>query len=373
MKTNISQFISKKIDINTNIIWFEKSNKYIIVDDFINNLILNKINSYLYPISKDLKNNKINSSDLQHIENDLKELLEDCNTQRLKKETKNILKENESFEFQSLFTFNSRTVKVEYENESLKELIEPKFIHLKSNNKENLLFKIFAKNKKLYLFKENLFLGEWDSSEMHEFQGKVSMELTSFFHNKKDEDWTAVFHGSTLYRDNNSLMLTGDSGSGKSSLSAILMANGYSLIADDFSPMDINCIHYNFPSAISVKEGFFYKAGKIFGSFNQLDKFYIDEIKGNVKYLPANNNNNNNLILSANCSKVINVKFGKDLKNEIKQVNKGVSLQKILPDAWISNEKKHAKSFIRWIKSSVFYDLTYNDDKKVLQMINNIF
>ena len=34
---------------------------------------------------------------------------------------------------------------------------------------------------------------------------------------------------------------------------------------------------------------------------------------------------------------------------------------------------QHAKSFIKWVKSSVFYDLTYNDDKKVLQMINNIF
>ena len=111
MILNFSQFISEKIDFNTNIIWFEKSNKYIIVDDFINNLILNKINSSLYPINKDLKNNKINSSDLQHIENDLKELLKDCNTPRLKKQSKNNLKENRSLKFQSLFTFNNRTIK----------------------------------------------------------------------------------------------------------------------------------------------------------------------------------------------------------------------------------------------------------------------
>ena len=372
MIINFSQFISEKIDLNTNIIWFEKSNKYIIVDDFINNLILNKINSSLYPINKGLKKtNKINSSNLQHIENDLKELLKDCNTPTLKKETKNIIKENKSLEFESLFTFNNRTVKVEYENESLKELIEPKFIHLKTNNKENLLFKVLTKNKKLLLFKENLFLGEWDSTEMHEFQGKVSMELTSFFHNKKNKDWTAVFHGSTLYKDNNSLMLTGDSGSGKSSLSAMLMANNFSLIADDFSPMDINSIHYNFPSAISLKEGFFSTAERLFSSFNQLEKYYINEIKGNVKYLA--DNNENDLILSTNCSKVINVKFGKDLKNEIKQINKGISLQKILPDAWVSNEKTHAKSFIRWIKSSIFYELTYSDNNKAIQMINNIF
>ena len=77
---------------------------------------------------------------------------------------------------------------------------------------------------------------------MHEFQGKISMELTSFFHNMQESEWTAVFHGSTLSKMNNSLMLTGESGNGKSSLSTILMANNFSLIADDFSPNRLEAV-----------------------------------------------------------------------------------------------------------------------------------
>jgi len=43
MNSDFSNFISEKIDSNTNIIWFEKSNKYIVLNDTINILLLNKL------------------------------------------------------------------------------------------------------------------------------------------------------------------------------------------------------------------------------------------------------------------------------------------------------------------------------------------
>ena len=69
---------------------------------------------------------------------------------------------------------------------------------------------------------------------------------------------------------------------------------------------------------------------------------------------------------------VFNVKFGIDLQNEIKEVNKGSALNKILPDSWISNNMVHAKSFINWVKATNFYDLTYNNDEEIIKMINKI-
>ena len=69
---------------------------------------------------------------------------------------------------------------------------------------------------------------------------------------------------------------------------------------------------------------------------------------------------------------VFNVKFGIDLQNEIKEVNKGTALNKILPDSWISNNTKHAKNFIKWVKATKFYDLTYNNDEEIIKMINKI-
>ena len=78
------------------------------------------------------------------------------------------------------------------------------------------------------------------------------------------------------------------------------------------------------------------------------------------------------MVLNTLCNKVFNVKFEKNLSNEIKEVNKGIALNKILPDAWISNNMEHAKSFINWVKETKFYNLTYNNNEKIVKMINKI-
>ena len=370
MTANSSQFISETIDLNTHIMWFEKSNKYIVVNDLLNNLILNRINSEKFPIDTSLlKKNKINSEKLKPISDNIKNLLEECNQDYDKINPKQSLSIADEYIHQSKFKFNRRVVKIEYSDERLKSLIDPKFNHLKCNDKEEIIFKVVERNEKINLFKNKKFLGSWGNEKMHEFQGKVSMELTSFFHGMSDSDWTAVFHGSTLFRGNNCLMLTGDSGSGKSSLSAILMANDFALIADDFSPMDDKGIHYNFPSAISIKEGFYSEAKKLYKSFSELNEYYINDIKGNVKYLA---DKSDKPILSSNCNTILNVKFGAGLKNEIKSINKGKALEKILPDAWISKNIKDAMAFITWVKSSMFYDLTYNNNDEAIKIINKI-
>lgn len=370
MTSNFSQYISQKIDLNTHIMWFEKSNKYIVVNDLLNNLILNKIDSDKFPIKISLlKQNKINSKKLKHIKDDIKNLLEECNIEYDDTNSPMSFSIADEYTHYSKFRFNERVVKIEYSDERLKLLIDPKFVHLNCNENEETTFKIVEKNKKINLFKNDKFLGSWGSKKMHEFQGKVSMELTSFFHGMSNYDWTAVFHGSSLCKENIGLMLTGDSGSGKSSLSAILMTDNFALIADDFSPMDDKGIHYNFPSAISIKEGFYSEAKKLYKSFQELNEYYINDIKGNVKYLPDYSGKS---ILKSNCKTILNVKFGSGLKNEIKSINKGKALENILPDAWISSDIKDANAFINWVKSSSFYDLTYNDNNEAIKMINEI-
>ena len=46
MVTNFSNFIYEKIDTDTNIIWFEKSNKYIIINDLLKNSDVGPINIF---------------------------------------------------------------------------------------------------------------------------------------------------------------------------------------------------------------------------------------------------------------------------------------------------------------------------------------
>ena len=72
MIKNFSNFISKKIDTDTNIIWFEKSNKYIIINNFLNSLILNKIDSNKYPLNQFFsETNGLGPDNLKTIFNDI--------------------------------------------------------------------------------------------------------------------------------------------------------------------------------------------------------------------------------------------------------------------------------------------------------------
>ena len=364
---NTSRFISDQIDQDTNIIWFENSNNYIVVNDVINNLILNKLSPSIYPLNTE----SINILNDQSVKEEINTLISDCNKTSMSEEIKEVFLTNFISKDYTKICFNNRVVKIEYENKNLKELIDPKFSHLNSDEKEEIKYRVCKIDKKIVLFKEDKFIGSWNADEMHEFQGKVSMELTSFFHGKDESEWTSVFHGSTLSKKEKSIMLTGDSGSGKSSLSTILMDNNFSLVADDFSPMSISGNHYNFPSAISIKEGFYKSETELYKiNFESLKEYFISEIKGNVKYLPPDDKNE--MVLNTRCDKVFSVKFGKNLSNEIKEVNKGIALNKILPDAWISNNMEHAKNFINWVRETTFYDLTYNDNEEIVKMINKI-
>ena len=67
------------------------------------------------------------------------------------------------------------------------------------------------------------------------------------------------------------------------------------------------------------------------------------------------------------------MKYGKNLKNSIIKSSKGKALQKLLPESWLSRIFNNSKKFYQWIHNSNFYELTYNDNKKAIELVNNIF
>lgn len=64
-----------------------------------------------------------------------------------------------------------------------------------------------------------------------------------------------VFHASALGNSKKTVLFLGDSGNGKSTSLAILQANGFTCIEDDFVPIDAKKQEvYSFPAAISIKK-----------------------------------------------------------------------------------------------------------------------
>ena len=108
---NTSRFISDKIDQDTNIIWFENSNNYIVVNDLINNLILNKLSPSKYL----LNNESIKILNDKSIQKEISTLISDCNKSLKRDEKKEVDLTNFISREYTKICFNDRVVKIEYE------------------------------------------------------------------------------------------------------------------------------------------------------------------------------------------------------------------------------------------------------------------
>ena len=361
----------KKISKDNYLVWVKLTNRYIVLDSKILKLIdlmpqLSQADFLAY-ISKFLN---VSSIIAEKINTDISGLLIDSNVILNKKKSINTPKLNH-FDIVNFYSFNSITIKVSYDSKDTKQLIHPKYNHLELLNSDNFQvhYSIFQKENKIVVYKDDHLVGSWNEYEMHEFQGKFSMEFLCSSYNKNEHDWMGVFHASTISKNNQSVMFTGDSGNGKSTLVSILMANGYNIIADDFTPiLRSDMKTYCFPTAISIKEKSFDMIESMYPEIAEFKEYYINELKGNVKYLPPITNK-----INATCNSVVWVKYGKEMDNKLEKISTENALQKFLPDAWISNNDINAKAFMKWVSNTNFYELKYSNNKKLISLVDSLF
>ena len=368
---NLPFSMAQKISEEDSIVWLKKSNKYLVLNTNTLGLIKKKSSlsskDFLTLITESLH---VDVSIAKKINKDISELLLESEELVLKQNIK-LSDPIKPCQLINYYSFNNTIIKVGFDSEETKSLIHQKYRHLAINhvNSYDVEYAIFNSGDTLFIYKNNQIVGSWDSTQLHEFQGKFSMELICSFYNKTEHDWMGVFHASTISKNNRSIMFTGDSGNGKSTLVSILMANGYNVIADDFSPvLRTDFKTYCFPSAISIKEKSYNLIEQLYPELKSFNEYYINELKGNVKYLPPISNET-----SANCSSVIWVKYAEGTESSLKKVSIKDALKKILPDAWISNKEVNANAFLKWIEKTAFYELNYSDNNKLIDIINSCF
>ena len=107
------------------------------------------------------------------------------------------------------------------------------------------------------------------------------MELICLISNTTEQDWLGTFHASTISNGKEAIMLIGDSGNGKSTLSTLLITNGFHLVADDLTPMLSENQHvYNFPAAVSIKQGAFDVLRPLIKNFDSYPSVILNNSKG---------------------------------------------------------------------------------------------
>ena len=371
-----TDFLYKSIEDKT-ITWSKSSNDYLILEN-TTALIFKKLNTgvSIKEIASELA--KELSLPINKTTDFVTDLEKNIDVLKIKKDT-SLIKEDttikipEKFEFIKYYKINKLVFKVEFHSEYELYLIHPKFAYLEIEDKNihSHTFTIFCEADFIYFYVENNFIGAWNKNEVHFFQGKFSMELIQKLHQKKENEWMGVFHASAVSNGEKSILFLGDSGNGKSTSLALLQANGYTCLADDFVPIDIyNKEVYSFPASISVKKNSLKTLLPIYPELANSAEYNFKRLNKIVRYLKPNNSD---FLSHLPCKDLIFIKYEKNSDLKFDKISKIEAFQQLVPDSWLSPIKENAEIFLDWFASLNCYQISYSENKEMIATVGKIF
>jgi sulfopyruvate decarboxylase TPP-binding subunit len=364
-----------KVFNDKTITWFENKNEYVVLENTTAN-ILKEINQEI-PIDEIAEKLSLKLEvPLENSKDFVLELEEQFFKPKGKFEIVNNprdVKRPTSFEYTKFYKINNIVFKVSYLTEKELAFVHPKFDHLTSEETScyQNAFEVFINHKYIFLYVNNEFIASWSSDNIHYFQGKFSMELIQKIHQKKEEEWLGVFHASAISNGKKSILFLGDSGNGKSTSLALLQANGFTCLADDFVPVDAEKLEvYSFPAAISIKKNSLETLLPLYPELETSAEYNFQRLNKIVRYLKPNNTN---FFAHLPCTDLVFIKYQKDAKLNCEKISKIDAFQQLIPDSWLSPKKENAQKFLDWFSDLNCYQLTYSKNDEMIASVEKIF
>lgn len=371
-----TNFLYKTAEDKT-IVWFENSNEYLILENTTADILkrLSKgisVDEIAEALSKKL------SIPLGKTIDFILDLEKRIYEPKNNKESQIIndyrdIKAPKSFEFIKYYKVNNVVFKISYLSEKELSFVHPKFSHLVN---EDLIdfdyeFEVFINNNYIFLLVDKKLIGAWNNKNIHYFQGKFSMEFIQKIHQKEESEWMGVFHASAVSNEKKAILFLGDSGNGKSTSLALLQANGFTCLADDFVPMDIEKREiYSFPASISIKKSSLDTLLPIYPELETTAEYNFTRLNKIVRYLKPNNNN---YFSHLPCNDLVFIKYEKDSDLICEKISKIDAFQQLIPDSWLSPKKENAQVFLDWFDSLNCYQLTYSKNEEMIKTVSKIF
>jgi len=277
------------------------------------------------------------------------------------------------FHSKKYYKINDSIFFVEFKSEYEEFLIHPKFAHLEINYSDsfNYHYQVFANENSISFFINQKEIGTWSLKELHFFQGKFSMQIAQHIHQKEEKEWLGVFHASAISNGKKSILFLGDSGNGKSTSLAILQANGYVCLADDFVPIDVKKQEvYSFPSAISIKPNSLETLLPMYPELKTLAEYHFKQLNKIAQYLPPNNLDYTRHLP---CKALVFIKYQKNSNLSIQKIDNLNAFEQLVPDSWLSPIFNNVEIFLDWFAQITCYQLTYSNHKKMIETVHKIF
>jgi hypothetical protein len=358
-------------------VWFKNSNNYLQLDEGLFRVFekLQKGDSY----SKILQwcTKKYHLTDIQAKEtiDSLRALVLEQQVQeqdkKAKKEHSEKIKLPKAFYSLKCYRFNSIDFRFFFGNVKIETQIHPLFAHLEISISEKPCqeFKLFSSKEMFFLNLNGETIGSWAKNEDHVFKGQIFMALLNLAYRKTENDWLGVLHASAIGQNGQGILFLGDSGNGKSTASAIALANGFTLLADDFVPLDTAACVLNFPAAISVKKQALEMLSKRFPELLKAKEYELKSMNKTVRYLAPQSGELNPHPIKA----LVFIKYAKEIVFEIQTIDRFLAFQKVVTEAWLSPEEEKAHFFLDWISKVPIFQISYSDNLQMLDSLHKIF
>lgn len=358
-------------------LWFEKSNQYMIVDSFVDALIEHYLNSenkndFLQKasLSFDLEKNLLSNIHAE-LETNFKHL--DLDSEDL--EVSKLSLDKNQRKIECTYRIGQTIVKVFFSDEKVQELIHPQIAHTISNTaslNNTVVFDINFIDHHFYLYENETFVKAFTANNAHLLQGKFTMRLLCAIHQNTESEWIASLHASTIASHRDAVLIVGKSGQGKSTFTAHLMAAGYQLVADDLTPLKSNTQKvYPYPSGISIKKGAFSSLKHKISNFEELPEVFKSRDKGHIKYIPSINEIDD-YQKGFNSKVVLLINYEPNAKTQLETIPFEKALNVVIADSWISPLEENAKQFMEWVGTLKYFELTYSNTDEAIGLFDQL-
>jgi hypothetical protein len=292
------------------------------------------------------------------------------------------------------YLVNNREISITYGSPVLEYYIHRPLAHLEAGagSAEPVLYELYEhpdepeeNNKPRYLFRQRM--PDWPRYRVYDDPGLLRhdlyREIASRIYDIPKEGWMSFIHASAVTNGSEAILLCSSSGSGKSTMAALLQSPSASppakpdsrfyFMSDDFVPVDaVSKKAHVFPAALALKEGSFPLISRLYDPARDADSGYRGLTNRNIRYLrpsfPERDQYKPREVKS-----IVFIRYDPAIKFKMKKIPAAMALTMFHQEAWVSHNPEHARKFIDWFVTISFYKLDYSDNQKAIKAISGLF
>lgn len=278
---------------------------------------------------------------------------------------------DETLEFVT-YRIGETILRVGYPSEWLKQAVHLTIAHLEVPESGNTtqVIRCAEHNDTLCFYDGQTFTDAFKREDLHYFTGCIRQLMYSKVFGREYTSWMMALHASGVTCHGEALIFSAAGGSGKSTLSAILKAEGWTYLSDDFIMAGENGRVFPFPAAVSVKPGAFEALSAYYPELHETEQ-QVTRNGRTVKYLPVEmhpGHDGTGFPIRA----FVFVQYAPGEPFVAEEISKKEALRDLLVETWVNPDPENIRSFFAWVSGTRFYRLRYSENSQVITFVKQL-